>query len=126
MTLIFGLSEVSGLEIGVVKLLSIFRRKVLGLLVLAIICIVTEQVIYCVITPTYLFQLLVSPVFWGSLSLVCFASVWRMDKQYPQPKKLEHDLAEREPRTCECGYHPIWDNPLNIMNPVYIFRHTGE
>ncbi len=107
-------------------LLSIVRRRVFGLFVLAIFCIAAEQVIYCVITQGYLFQLMISPVFWGCISLVCFTGVWWMDKQYPQPKRQEHNSVGDESEACEYGYHPIWDNPLNIMNPVYIFRHIGE
>ena len=118
MTLIFGLSEVSGLEIGVVKLLSIFRRKVLGLLVLAIICIATEQVIYCVITPTYLFQLLVSPVFWGSLSVLCFFGVQLLNSQskeplHAKPEKMSDDL-----------YYFIFRAPLSMDNPDNLFSRN--
>ena len=108
------------------KLLSAVWRKVFWIFVLTVFCIATEQAIHCVMTPGYLFHLLVSPTFWGGFSLVCFAGVWWMDKQYPQPKEQNYDSIGNESEVCDCGYHPIWDNPLNIMNPVYIFRHTGE
>ena len=108
------------------RLLNTVRRNVMGLIVLAFLCLVMEQVIYCVITPAYFFQMLVSPVFWGVVSLACFTGLWWMDMQYPQLKKQGRNPTEDESKAYVRGYHPIWDNPLNIMNPVYIFRHIGE
>ncbi|WP_252180157.1 hypothetical protein [Endozoicomonas sp. 4G] len=56
-----------------------FSRSVM---VLAISCLVLEQVLYSVVVPGYFRGVLVSPVFWGVFSGVCFYLLWRLDSDF--------------------------------------------
>ena len=70
-----------------------FGRSVM---VLAISCLVLEQVGYSVMVPGYFLGVLVSPVFWGLFSAVCFYLLWRFDSDFVKKvfKEESPSLAE--------------------------------
>ena len=63
-------------------LLKRIKGFVTGLMMLAIACLVTEQLIYLALKPGYYWELLASPVFWGLFSAVCFYLLWRFNRKY--------------------------------------------
>ncbi|WP_062270749.1 hypothetical protein [Endozoicomonas arenosclerae] len=64
-------------------LLKRIKEFVSGLLRLAAVCLVVEQLGYLVLVPGYYWALLASPVFWGLFSAVCFYQLWRFNRKYP-------------------------------------------
>ena len=58
------------------------KRFCRSVVILAISCLVLEQVLYSVVVPGYFLGGLVSPVFWGLFSAVCFYLLWRFDPDF--------------------------------------------
>ena len=65
-----------------------FGRSVM---VLAISCLVLEQVGYSVMVPGYFLGVLVSPVFWGLFSAVCFYLLWKFDPDFFKEDPVKED-----------------------------------
>lgn len=72
------------------------KRFSCSLVVLAVSCLVLEQIWYSVVVPGYFFGVLVSPVFWGLLSAKCFYLLWRFDPDFVKDffAKEDSSLAE--------------------------------
>ncbi|MCW7552830.1 hypothetical protein NX722_09280 [Endozoicomonas gorgoniicola] len=58
------------------------KRFSRSFMILALSCLVLEQVWYSVVVPGYFLGVLVSPVFWGIFSVVCFYLLWRFDADF--------------------------------------------
>ena len=88
-----------------------FGRSVM---VLAISCLVLEQVWYSVMVSGYFLGVLVSPVFWGIFSISCFYLLWRID-----PDFCTDLFKEETDKTVE--YHLPYES--NFMSPNYSRKH---
>ena len=75
-------------------LLRRIKGFVAGLMVLAAVCLVVEQLAYIFLVPGYFWELSVSPVVWGLFSAVCFYLLWRFDQKYPNVKNSTNSGAE--------------------------------
>ena len=84
------------------------KRFSRSLVILALSCLVLEQVWYSVIVPGYFLGVLVSPVFWGIFSVVCFYLLWRVD-----PDFFKEDL-ECEDQECYLFY-----DETRLISPYY-------
>ena len=71
-----------------------FSRSVV---ILALSCLVLEQVWYSVVVPGYFLGVLVSPVFWGLFSTVCFSLLWRFDQGYIKKKSYSEKKSIWKP-----------------------------
>lgn len=86
------------------------KRFSRSLVILALSCLVLEQVWYSVIVPGYFLGVLVSPVFWGLFSATCFYLLWRFD-----PDFFEGEEAEETEEVSR--YNLPYDT--NFMSPNY-------
>ena len=58
------------------------KRFSRSFMILALSCLVLEQVWYSVVVPGYFLGVLVSPVFWGIFSAMCFYLLWWVDSDF--------------------------------------------
>ncbi|UYM15906.1 hypothetical protein [Endozoicomonas euniceicola] len=70
-------------------LLKRIKGFVAGLMVLAAVCLVVEQLVYIFLVPGYFWELSVSPVVWGLFSAVCFWQLWRFNQKFPDENSDE-------------------------------------
>ena len=77
-----------------------FSRSVV---ILAVGCLVLEQIWYSVVVPGYFFGVLVSPVFWGLFAAVCFYLLWRFDPEFVK-EVFKEVFKEENPSLAEEFY----------------------
>ena len=98
--------------------MSKVRSYVVNLVFLGLLCLVIEQVGYCFLSRGYFFKLLVSPVFWMSVSSLCFYVLWKI-----RPQK-HPDTTRDEPDKKEYIFDPVFDDPMNMANPDNMFSRN--
>ena len=88
-----------------------------GLMRLAVVCLVVEQLGYLVLVPGYYWELLASPVFWGVFSGVCFYQLWRFNRKYPVTKSS---------KVVSDGWNADWEDAVcTKINPATGFTMNG-
>ena len=95
------------------------RSYAVSLVLLGLFCLVVEQVSYCFFVPRYFFQLMISPVLWGSISVICFFALWKT-----RVRKLREagDSIENAEQTWD--YDPVFDDPMSMANPDNMFSRN--
>lgn len=91
------------------------KRTMGNLVLLGFCCLAIEQVSYCFWVSGYFVQLMISPVFWGSFSLVCFSLFWWFGQQSNIAFKSE-GCAETT-GDIQRPYDFMMDNPMSLANP---------
>ena len=92
------------------------RSYFVSLVLLGVLCLVVEQLAYCLLVPGYFFQLMVSPVFWGSFSVVCFSTLRWLDSD---TDSLQQACFVIDPEPEE--YDPVLQDVLSFGNPDNFF-----
>ena len=70
------------------------KRFSRSFMILALSCLVLEQVWYSVVVPGYFLGALVSPVFWGIFSAMCFYLLWRFDPEFFKEESSSPSVEE--------------------------------
>ena len=85
------------------------RSYVVNLVLLGLICLVVEQVSYCLWIPGYSIKLVTCPVFWGSFSGICFLALWRMNSSDKHSALTNEEGDE--------FFYFMYNNPMSFANP---------
>ena len=104
------------------------KQYSLNLVVLAIASLILEQVIYCGCLPGYFSRMLVSPVFWGLVSVVCSWQLW-VTRDNSDPVIAERD--ENEGDVCwsinpASGYLMCGNTGLDFNGNLYGSNLFGD
>lgn len=94
------------------------RSYMANLVLLGLLCLVVEQAGYCFLIQGYFLKLVISPVFWGCLSGLCFYALWKT-----KPRN-NSDSAHDKPNGREHIYNPVLDDPMSMSNPDNMFSRN--
>ena len=91
------------------------RSHAVNLVLLGLFCLMVEQVGYCLFIPGYVYKLVTSAVFWGSVSGFCFLTLWWIDRCDGHLQSAEEPVITNEEYGGILDF--MFNNPMSLANP---------